>query len=91
MTNHLKELSEGAKNSHICPMCLKKFTKGVNLEKHMLNHNRENPYFCNICGLKLAEKEHLKFHIQEHQKDLFNNIDYGKSVCGIVTLKGSKV
>ena len=71
MTNHLKELSEGTKNSHICPICLKKFTKEVNLEKHMLNHNRENPNFCNICGLKLAEKEHLTLHIEGEEKKVY--------------------
>ena len=68
------------KKTHgICGVCLKKYPRGKDLDRHMDVHKHEQ-YICDICRQTFRERKYLIRHIEHHFR-------VGKVVCKICSIQ----
>lgn len=60
------ESNEEGKKIHECEICLKKFTKGSHLNRHLKIHEKVKPHTCNLCYKGFARAEQLNNHMNMH-------------------------
>ena len=70
LTEHMRIVHEGIKDSFKCSFCQKKFGRKRNLDVHILLHTGEFKRFdCEFCSATYKEKRNLQKHIEKHHTD----------------------
>lgn len=78
LKHHKKIHNEDEKYS--CSICLKKFHRKTNLNRHMLNHrqHKESQYLCYKCGVTAKNYASFKLHMLKHSDVLAYSCDVCK-------------
>lgn len=66
----LDVLNQKKKSSFSCRICMEKFTRLINLHKHMLSLHQDPRSIdtCYICDVRFTSCELLKYHLTEHDE-----------------------
>ena len=66
LKTHIKWIHELVRDSHICDICCKTFSKPGDLRKHQRGHSKEMNFPCHVCGKSFKTKYYLIIHTRIH-------------------------
>ncbi|KAF9149288.1 hypothetical protein BG015_008915 [Linnemannia schmuckeri] len=61
---------KGEKRVHVCPECLRVFTRACNLQSHILTHSNLKPHACSECDKTFARVYDMQRHKRIHSNKL---------------------
>ena len=66
----------GITRRHNCMYCLKSFSLGTDLKRHILTHTGEKPFKCPHCSHRANRKGNVVVHMMSIHGDNFNQPEY---------------